>query len=129
MMPANQTATLKLELARQLYDQSLERHGKHHEQTRVVLRYIAALENRVLLEDDSAGSCRSGLSDRHTEAGAAAVGVIRYKTNVRLALLGRDEIDLEDAGDRPWGRSRKSDRQSGDAVRVVRRELNLDRGR
>jgi hypothetical protein len=45
-MPYNQTAALRLQFARQLYDRCLERHGRDHEQTRLVLDYISVLENR-----------------------------------------------------------------------------------
>ena len=44
-MPDNQIAALELQFARQLYDRCLERHGENNEQTRIVLRYISALEN------------------------------------------------------------------------------------
>jgi hypothetical protein len=46
MMPDKQIAALKLQFARQLYERTLERHGKNHEQTRIVLHYISTLENR-----------------------------------------------------------------------------------
>ncbi len=45
-MPDKQTAALKLQFAYQLYDRCLERHGKNHEQTRIVMHYISALEKR-----------------------------------------------------------------------------------
>lgn len=45
-VPDNQIAALRLQFARQLYDRCLERHGENHEQTRLVLDYISALENR-----------------------------------------------------------------------------------
>ena len=45
-MPDKKIAALKLQFAYQLYDRCLERHGKNHEQTRIVLHYISALENR-----------------------------------------------------------------------------------
>jgi hypothetical protein len=36
---------LKLQFARQLYESALERHGEDHEQTRLLCKYIAYLEN------------------------------------------------------------------------------------
>ena len=36
---------LKLQFARQLYESALERHGEDHEQTRLLHKYIAYLEN------------------------------------------------------------------------------------
>jgi hypothetical protein len=38
---------VRLQFARQLYDMCLERHGEDHEETRLVLKHIANLENRV----------------------------------------------------------------------------------
>jgi hypothetical protein len=46
MMPDNQIAGLKLQFARQLYERSLERHGRDHEHTCLLLDYISALEKR-----------------------------------------------------------------------------------
>ena len=46
MMPDHQIAALQLQFARQLYDRCLERHGRDHEQTRLVLDYISVLESR-----------------------------------------------------------------------------------
>ena len=43
-LPDTQVITLQLQLARQLYDKCLERHGENHEQTRLVSSYISALE-------------------------------------------------------------------------------------
>jgi hypothetical protein len=49
MTSNDQSAPLKLQFARQLYDRCLERHGEDHEQTRLVLSFIAALEDRDAL--------------------------------------------------------------------------------
>jgi hypothetical protein len=45
-VPDKQIAALQLQFARQLHDRCLERHGENHEQTRLVLDHIAALERR-----------------------------------------------------------------------------------
>jgi hypothetical protein len=45
-VPDNRIAALQLQFARQLHDWCLERHGENHEQTRLVLDHIAALERR-----------------------------------------------------------------------------------
>lgn len=68
-MPDNQIAALKLQFARQLYDKCLERHGKHHEQTRIMSRYISALENRDSLAARDGGTLRrapAGFTDHTT---------------------------------------------------------------
>jgi hypothetical protein len=46
MMLDKQSPALELEFARQLRETCLERHGRDHEQTRLVLGYTSALEDR-----------------------------------------------------------------------------------
>ena len=46
MMPDDDIADLELQFARQLYARCLELHGEDHEQTRLVLNYVLALEHR-----------------------------------------------------------------------------------
>jgi hypothetical protein len=40
---------LHLEFALQIYDHFLERHGKNHEQTRIVYNYVRSIESRIEL--------------------------------------------------------------------------------
>jgi|HubBroStandDraft_5_1064220.scaffolds.fasta_scaffold662849_2 hypothetical protein len=47
LMPEDKTDSLDLQFARQLYERFLERYGEDHEQTRLVLGHISALENRT----------------------------------------------------------------------------------
>jgi hypothetical protein len=48
-VPEKQVTGLKLQFAHQLYDRCLERHGENHEQTRLVLDYISALQKPRLI--------------------------------------------------------------------------------
>ena len=48
-MPDKQLVALKIQFARQLYTECLQRHGKDHEQARIMLHYISTLEHRASL--------------------------------------------------------------------------------
>ena len=46
--PSTANEDLKLQFARQLYEGCLERHGEDHEQTRLILQYVATFKRHRL---------------------------------------------------------------------------------